>query len=102
MDDANTIIKARDAIQSAFDLLEQYFPATDRRNTLLEGLEYLESDHVWRVTIGFEVRQDVSQFDGSAVDYLARLGSDLRTWSHQRREFALRDDDGSFVRLSTP
>ena len=96
MDDANTIIKARDAIQSAFDLLEQYFPATDRRNTLLEGLEYLDSEDQWRVVIGF----DTGRHKESGGPLLTMgLGPKTTEPIREFRTIYLNARDGSFVRM---
>lgn len=60
MAEADAIIGMKDAIDRGFELFADAFPDNKFSNILLEGLEFLESDEQWKVTIGFDAGRKIS------------------------------------------
>ena len=94
MEAAQSELTAKQAIKYAFEMFNEFFDGAGRRsNVLLEGLEYVDSDDQWLVTIGFDagrVKETTSTlgFGQSVIEPI-----------RETRQFFLRASDGKLVRM---
>ena len=94
MDGDQTVLKAKDAIDAAFKLFEEYFPRTSlMKRVLLEGLEFVSEDREWIVKIGFEMGRV------KETRAMPNIGPSTTEPIREIREFHLNAADGSLVRM---
>jgi hypothetical protein len=86
-------LNAKQAIEAGFQLFQDFFDKADTSRVLLEGLEYLESDGEWLVTIGFDA--------GRKKETSSSFGFGERTLEpvREKRQFFLNAKDGSLLRM---
>jgi len=91
---AKSELTAKQAIRAAFDLFKEFFDGQHPSRVLLEGLEYLDSNDEWLVTIGFDAGREKET--SSTLGFGARTREPIR----ETRQFVLRAKDGSLVRMN--
>jgi hypothetical protein len=94
MEAAKSELDAKGAIQTAFALFKEFFDGTQKKNVLLESIEYLREDHQWLVTIGFDVGREKET--SSTLGFGQRTREPIR----ETRQFVLWAKDGSLVRMN--
>lgn len=94
MDTMQSELTAKDAIKVAFGMFRDFHDGLFASNVLLEGLEYLEVEHQWRVIIGF----DIGRVKETGVTL--SFGEQTREPIREFRTFLISAKDGSFVRMS--
>ena len=102
MDGAQTGLKAKEAIDAAFHHFWEFYPKQDIKNELLEGVEYIENEHHWLISIGFDLAMTSERFAEQNGTFDFVLDPAPRRTSRESREFTLRDSDGSLVKMKTP
>lgn len=102
MDAVKQRLSAREAIDAAFKVFREFFTGTRTSHVLLEGLEFLESDDQWSVTIGFDTGRSKEKREGLAAVMPGLGGSNTSEPIREIREFLISAKDGSFIRMMTP
>ena len=72
MSETPTKIDAKGAVTAARKIFDEFFNDAQKRNVLLEGVEYLDDEGCWLVTIGFDVGREKktgSQFGFGSITY---------------------------------
>jgi len=97
MAQAQKEFKAKDAIEAAFAVFHDFYSVETGsqpiRNPLLEGIEYLEDDHQWMVTIGFDIGRNKKT--GSQMALFNQTTEPIR----ETRRIYLNANDGTFLRM---
>lgn len=99
MDGDQSVLKAKEAVDAAFSLFKEFFSSKDVKRVLLEGLEFLERDQRWKVTIGFDAGGvKISEPSYPTMGILP--GNTTREPIREFRDFYLNAHDGSLVRIN--
>ncbi len=101
MEVAKSDLTAKDAINAAFsyfrDLVEP--TATNRiENRLLEGIEFLEDDDQWLVTIGFDIGRKKRTGSDPSIPWFGEATTEPM---RETRRVYLRASDGKLVRIES-
>ncbi len=81
---------AKEAVNAAFAIFNDFFRETAAQYVLLEGVEFHEDDNQWAVTIGFDIgRQRQGLMIGEGKEPI-----------REKRTIYLDGDDGTFVRMN--
>ncbi len=97
MAQAQKEFNAKAAIEAAFAVFHDFFSVKSGsqpiRNPLLEGIEYLEDDHQWMVTIGFDIGRNKKT--GGQLAFFNETTEPIR----ETRRIFLDANDGHFIRM---
>ncbi len=94
MDTKPKEMTAKEAIDGAFSYFREFFDSPYRGNVLLEGIEYLDQEHQWLVTIGFDAGR--SKETQSPFGFGDKTKEPIR----ELRAFVISANDGSLVRMT--
>lgn len=94
MAEAMAQLTAKQAIEEGFKLFKEFFDGTQKSKVLLEGVEYLDADSQWLVTIGFDVGR--AKETSSTLGFGQRVTEPIR----ETRQFYIWAKDGSLVRMN--
>ena len=96
MEAARKELDAKGAIAAAFAHFNEFkdiFGPTRLNSILLEGVEYLESDNQWLITVGFDVGRE------KTMQSRFGFGDQTKEPIREFRRFFLSATDGSLVRM---
>ena len=94
MPEAITQLTAKQAIEEGFKLFKEFFDGTPKSKVLLEGVEFLDSDNQWLVTIGFDAGR--AKETSNTLGFGQRVTEPIR----ETRQFFIWAKDGSLVRMN--